>query len=80
MRIVVTQKDIDTGSRFDAGQCPLAKAFTRAFKQPYAVGITGYGPVGTDNPLFHQKLPQKALQFRKDFDCYVKVKPFQFTV
>jgi hypothetical protein len=92
MRIVVTQKDIDEGRKgyqlwFKDPKkvgicdiCPLARAFTRAFKKPYQVGMDSYGPTDSANPDFPYKLPEKAYKFRSAFDGKENVKPMHFDI
>jgi hypothetical protein len=77
MRIVITQKDIDTGIKGNIWHCPIAKALTRAFKKLYVVGGVTYREYLTEERL---PLPLKACNFIGDFDNGKSVKPFHFTI
>ena len=75
MKISVTNKHIDDGIPCDRFQCPLALAIQEA------TGEYGWN-VGMSNaysPDVHRlRLPEKAIEFRKTFDCNGPVSPFEF--
>ena len=74
--IRVTQNDIDCGHKLDAGDCPIARALFRKFKDPRL-------SVGTTIMTLHNhvyELPQVATDFVTRYDSYLTVKPFTFTI
>ena len=81
MRIVVTQDDIDTGIRFHATQCPIARAIIRMFKP---LGWFSIGPhrvfITQDTLDYTVLLPSEAASFMLSFDCGRAVQPFAFDI
>lgn len=81
--IVVTKEDIASGCRSSPHQCPVALAAKRA-------GVTASFGIG----VFYDKiiryggrqncssipLPSRAQKFIRDFDGFICVKPFRFTI
>lgn len=72
----VTAEDIAFGRPCAAGNCPLARALSRAFGADVSVSYTDWG--------FRQgesySTPPRAAEFARDFDNGEPVKPFSFYV
>ena len=79
MKIQVTQEDIDAGKQKDIHCCPLALAIKRATGKEIQV-VTDYFDLVTENDTQTYELPEIAANFRRDFDHWRPVKPFEFEI
>ena len=75
MKITVTQRDIERGSKFHCTRCPVARAIRRKLNCRLEVFCT-YGLLF--NPKQYFKIPSIASIFIKDFDNEKPVRPFSF--
>ncbi len=79
LKINVTQRDIDEGSRCNPSECPVALAIGRELDEVVKVGLI-FVTIG--NYAFgdtaHLPLPRAALDFIHEFDFVESVKPFSF--
>lgn len=76
MRISVTQSDINKGDKRNAHSCAVARAVRRATKAK-EVSIT-YGVISVGRKEF--AMSSQVSNFISDFDAYLNVKPFSFTL
>lgn len=75
-RVVVSQKDIDEGSRHSARHCPIAVALKRATGKNFAV-IGSCAWLG-DYYTREFPLPKEVGTFVREFDSGLYVEPFVF--
>ncbi len=84
VKITVTQDDIDNGIPCAAGECPVARAATRAFETMTYAGPDDLMVVDAGGSAVNAThiyiLPAKARKFINRFDAERVVKPFEFTV
>lgn len=76
MKVSVTQKDIDEGTKRNCRKCPIAKALQRII--PNKDIIVEGSIIWIDNKVF--LAPTKADAFVKAFDKGEKVKPISFVL
>ncbi|QDK02062.1 hypothetical protein SEA_GIBBLES_105 [Gordonia phage Gibbles] len=77
MRVTVTQKHIDDGTKANCKLCPIAQAITnKGYKARVYHELVDL--IGKDGVNATYKLPKKATRFIIDFDEGNKVKPFTF--
>jgi hypothetical protein len=84
MKIKVTQKDIDKGSKGSCYECPIAHAFKREVKNKiryaFAVNADSIDLVTKDYRRYIYALPKEAKKFIQRFDNDQPVKPFTFEI
>lgn len=81
MKIIVTQKDIDTGKSAEPCSCPIAKAIKRVL--PSADFRVGSDHLFIKNRnLKHDTimLSKEAIDFIASFDHGLSVRPFEFEI
>lgn len=81
VRINVTKRDIELGTRNESESCPLARAIGRRVTASLSVGSASVQiGRGTNFCDWHNiLLPEDAAQFIDRFDFGLNVKPFTFT-
>lgn len=77
--IEVTQADIDRGLRASCYSCPVALALYRSIKSNVQVGDS-YLAVHIGDSITDIESPPIVKEFVFNFDRFVEVKPFTFTL
>ncbi len=74
MIVQVTQEDIDNGEIYQPTKCALALALRRVFGPTVQVGVEVFA-IGLGGNGKQIKLPEKAIDFRRDFDHFAGLRP-----
>lgn len=76
MIIEVTQDDIDQGVRQTPSSCPIARAASRAFGEPYWATYYGLEPAGSD--ITYYSISDATGGKMAKYDLTGKMTPFRF--
>ena len=79
MKVTVSKKNIDQGSRKEAAYCPIAWALTEKGYENVRVYYSSIR-CKKGNKLYEAMLPPKVTAFLVRFDYGLPVKPFKFEV
>jgi hypothetical protein len=80
IKVHTTKRDIETGIKGSCTRCPLAYAFSRAFKRKISVGSCMFWPAYSYR-YKARHLPLEAMNFVSDFDRGdIKISPFTTVV